>query len=61
MHIHSGLSNLSNTARHAAEAAKKFKVTVVEAGQLTLGLGFLAIAAAEAARKGSTVDEVLHL
>ena len=61
MHIHSGLSNLSNTARLAAEAAEKFKVTVVEAGQLTLGLGFLAIAAAEAARKGRTVDEILHI
>lgn len=61
MHIHSGLSNLSNTARLAAEAAQKFKVTVVEAGQLTLGLGFLAIAAAEAARKGRCLDEILKL
>jgi len=61
MHIHSGLSNLSNTARLAAEAAQKFKVTVVEAGQLTLGLGFLAIAAAEAARKGRTLDEILQM
>lgn len=61
MHIHSGLSNLSNTARLAAEAADKFKVTVVEAGQLTLGLGFLAIAAAEAARKGKSLAEILHI
>ena len=61
MHIHSGLSNLSNTARLAAEAAEKFKVTVVEAGQLTLGLGFMAIAAAEAARKGRSLAEILHM
>ncbi len=61
MHIHSGLSNLSNIARLAAESAQKLKVTVVEAGQLTLGLGFLAIAAAEAARKGRKVDEILHM
>lgn len=61
IHIHSGLSNLSNTARLAAEAADKIRVTVVEAGQLTLGLGFLAIAAAEAARKGRSVDEILKI
>ena len=61
LHIHSGLSNLSNTARLAAEAAENFKVTVVEAGQLTLGLGFMAIAAAEAARKGRSLTEILHL
>jgi len=61
MHIHSGLSNLSNTARLAAEAAEKFKVTVVEVGQLTLGLGFLAITAAEAARKGRSITEILGI
>ena len=61
IHIHSGLSNLSNTARLAAEAAEKFKVTVIEAGQLTLGLGFMAIAAAEAARKGRSIAEIQHL
>jgi DegV family protein with EDD domain len=33
---------------------------VVEAGQLSLGLGFLAIAAAEAARKGKSIAEIIH-
>ena len=61
IHIHSGLSNLSNAARLAAEAADKIKVTVVEAGQLTIGLGFLAIAAAQAARKGRSADEILKI
>jgi DegV family protein with EDD domain len=61
MHIHSGLSNLSNTARLAAAAADKIKVTVVEAGQLTLGLGFLVTAAAEAARKCKTPEEIIKL
>ena len=61
LHIHSGLSNLSNAARLAAEAADKIKVTVVEAGQLTIGLGFLAIAAAQAARKGRSADEILKI
>jgi DegV family protein with EDD domain len=61
IHIHSGLSNLSNTARLAAKTAEKFRVTVVEAGQLTLGLGFMVIAAAEAARKGRSLAEILHM
>jgi DegV family protein with EDD domain len=61
MHIHSGLSNLSNAARLAAQAVEKIKVTVIEAGQLTLGLGFMAIAAAEAARKGKSLDEIINL
>jgi DegV family protein with EDD domain len=58
MHIHSGLSNLSNAARLAAGTVEKIKVTVVEAGQLTLGLGFIALAAAEAARRGKSLDEI---
>lgn len=61
MHIHSGLSNLANTARLAAEAAGKIKVTVTEVGQLTLGLGFLAMAAAEAAQNGKSINEILQL
>ena len=61
LHIHSGLSNLSNTARLAAEAAEKVKVSVIEAGQLTLGLGFMAIAAAEAAMKGKSLSEILQM
>jgi DegV family protein with EDD domain len=61
VHVHAGLSSLSNSARLAAETIDKIKVTVVEAGQLTLGLGFLAIAAAEAARKGKSVDEILEI
>jgi DegV family protein with EDD domain len=61
MHIHSGLSNLSNAARLAAQTVEKIKISVVEAGQLTLGLGFMAIAAAEAARKGKSLAEITQL
>ncbi len=61
LHIHSGYSNLANTARLAAEASDRLKVTVVEAGQLSLGLGFIALAAAEAAQEGRPIEEILQL
>ena len=61
LHINSDFSNLSNIARLAGDAAEKYSVTVVETGQLTLGLGFLAISAAEAAQKGKSLPEILNL
>ena len=60
MHIHSGLSNLSNVARIAAAAVKDVKITVVEIGQLAMGLGFLVLAAAEAALEGIAPDEIIN-
>ena len=60
MHIHSGLSNLSNTARLAADAAEKFKVTVVEAGQMTLGLGFF-YRRSGSSTEGEKSTEILHM
>lgn len=60
LHIHSGLSNLSNVARIAAGSMKGVKVTVVEIGQLALGLGFLALAAAEAALEGVAPEEIIR-
>jgi fatty acid kinase fatty acid binding subunit len=45
----------------AQTAANNFdgRVTVLDTGQLTLGLGFQVLAAAEAAEKGAGLDEVL--
>ena len=59
MHIHSGLSNLSNAARIAAENLRDIKVTVIEIGQVALGLGFLALFAAQAALDGSSVQDII--
>ena len=59
MHIHSGLSNLANAARIAANIVKPLEVTVVEMGQLALGLGHIVIKAARAAAQGLSVDKIL--
>lgn len=59
MHIHSGLSNLSNTARLAANESNPVRVTVMECGQLAIGLGFLVLAAAMMALKGSPTKIII--
>lgn len=60
IHIHSGLSGLSNAARIAAQAMQNVEVTVMEVGQLALGLGYLALSAAQAAQAGKPVDEIIR-
>jgi len=54
-------STLSSIYQNALLAAEKFagRVHVVDSGQLTLGIGFQVLAAAEVAAQGGTVEEVL--
>ncbi len=61
MHIHTGLSNLSNAARIAARSVKGGCVKVLEVGQVAMGLGFMVFAAAEAALNGRPVDKIIEL
>ena len=58
VHAASTLSGIYNAARVAAEGFKN-RVTVIDSGQITLGLGFQAIGAAKAAAEGS-LDLVLE-
>lgn len=51
IHLATSLSGLCNAARAAARHFEG-RVTVIDSGQLSLGLGFQALAAAEAARAG---------
>lgn len=60
IHIHTGLSNLSNVARIAARSITDARVTVVEVGQVAMGLGFIVLAAAEAALNGSSAGEIIN-
>ncbi len=60
MHIHSGLSSLANAAQVAAETVNPLKVTVVEMGQLALGLGHIVIKAARSAAQGLSVEKILE-
>jgi DegV family protein with EDD domain len=60
IHIHTGLSNLANAARIAARMVQGACITVLEVGQVAMGLGFIVQAAAEAALNGESVDEIIE-
>jgi DegV family protein with EDD domain len=60
IHAPSSLSGIYNAA---STAAKMFgnRVEVVDSGQVSLGLGFQVLAAAEAIRKGDRLESILNL
>jgi DegV family protein with EDD domain len=58
IHVASQLSGIVNAARLAAESFDG-RVQVMDSGQLSLGLGFQAIAAAQMARNGGSFQDVL--
>lgn len=58
IHVASTLSGIYAAAKVGAEAFDG-RVTVLDSGQLSLGLGFQALAAAEAAEAGRDLDTVL--
>jgi DegV family protein with EDD domain len=59
LHAASTLSGIYNAA-HLAGSLFNGRVHVLDSGQLTLGLGFQVLAAAETAVKGATLDKVLE-
>ncbi|HUF37282.1 MAG TPA: DegV family protein [Anaerolineales bacterium] len=58
LHVAASLSGIYAAARIAAKPFGD-RVTVIDSGQLSLGLGFQVIAAAEAAAAGGYLDDVL--
>jgi len=61
IHISATLSGILNVAHAAAQATEAVRVTVFDSKQLTLGTGFLALAAARAAALGRSVGEILDM
>jgi DegV family protein with EDD domain len=59
IHISEALSTTINSARMAAKEFTRIPVTVLDSGQLSLGLGFLVEKAAQLARAGHKLEEVL--
>jgi len=59
IHISEKLSGVMNSVRVGAEQTTSVPVTVVDSGQLTMGLGYLVEAAAQAARAGRTMVEIM--
>ena len=60
IHISVSLSGTVNAARLAAEEASA-PVTVLDSGSLSMGVGFLAWTAAQAAAEGRSIDEIVAL
>jgi len=60
IHPPNGLSGIFNAARLAAETFGQ-RVKVLDSGQVSLGLGFQVILAAEAATNGAILDDVTAL
>ncbi len=60
VHLASALSGMYNAARVAAEPYDG-RVHVVDSQQITMGLGFQALAAAQAVADGANLPDILHL
>ncbi len=59
IHMGSALSAMTNVARLAAQETQRVTVTVFDSGQLSLGTGLLALAAARAAAEGWPLSDIL--
>ncbi|MEP7287203.1 MAG: DegV family protein [Chloroflexota bacterium] len=57
--VASHLSSIYNTIRLAAEHFDPARVTVIDSGQVTMSMGWIVIAAAEAAERGAGPEEVI--
>ncbi len=60
IHIAQSLSATLNFARTGAEQARIADVTVLDSGQLSLGVGYIVQEAAERAAQGHTMEQILH-
>ena len=61
IHISESLSATVNSARLGAQAMEGVPVTVFDSGSLSLGMGFLVLAAARAAAQGRSVEEIVPM
>lgn len=58
IHISETLSNINNVAKIAADSFEAVPVRVIDSGQLSMGLGLLALTGAKLAQTGASLDEV---
>jgi DegV family protein with EDD domain len=61
IHISISLSAVVDVARLAAQETDAVPVTVLDSRQLSLGTGFIVLAAAQAAAEGRSMDEIIPL
>jgi len=57
----SALYSVAAVAAQNVSQATGIRIEVVDTGQITMGYGWMAVAAAEAARRGETLDQIVTL
>ena len=60
IHISISLSSTLDSAKLGAQQTKSVPVTVIDSHQLSLGAGFVVLAAARAAKEGKSKEEILQ-
>ena len=61
IHLTSRYSGLYNSAAVAARDVTAARIAVIDSGQISMGYGWMAVAAAEAAQRGGTLEEIVTL
>lgn len=61
IHIPAKASGTFNAAATAARAVSETRIVVIDSTQITMALGWIVIRAAQAARQGSSLDEVVAM
>jgi DegV family protein with EDD domain len=61
IHLSSRLSAVYGVARLGAQGFEETEIAVVDSDSVTMGLGWLAVIAARAARAGRSLDEIVRL
>jgi len=61
VHLAAGLSGLHNAAAVAAGRITGARIAVLDSEQISMGYGWMAVAAAEAAQRGDTMESIIAL
>jgi fatty acid kinase fatty acid binding subunit len=61
IHLTANLSGLYSVASVAAKGVSDIPIVVINSEQITMGYGWMAVAAAEAARRGGTLEQIAAL
>jgi DegV family protein with EDD domain len=61
IHLASGYSGLYSSAAIAARNISQARITVVDSEQVTMGYGWMVVAAAESAQRGASAEQIVTL
>jgi DegV family protein with EDD domain len=61
IHLAASLSAIYSSAAAAAAGTPGIRIEVLDSGQVTMGYGWMAVAASEAARRGDSLEQIVAL